>query len=303
MTRKHIVAWAKALAVVLVFSACDDGTGAGGPGTMTLLLTDAEGDFLQAWVEVERVELVGDGEGATLLRDTPFTTDLLTLSNDVATLVDEAVVPAGTYSQLRFVIPNACIEVEGENQTSMVYASEGFTECGEVDGPLQLPSFDQSGLKISLPGGAVTVEGDAKILLVDFDVSESFGQVAGNSGQWVMHPLIRAEDVSFAGSITVELTAAEDAGLEGVGGTLGDFQARLSSEAVPVAFEDPETDGTWTATFLLLLPGAYDVSVERKDGVTYDFTTDPASPQNVELGQGGSLTVPFVLTSATPPAS
>jgi hypothetical protein len=37
--------------------------------------------------------------------------------------------------------------------------------------------------------------------------------------------------------------------------------------------------------------------------VTYDFTTNPESPQNVELGQGGDVTVPFVLTSATPPAS
>lgn len=303
MSRKNIAAMATALALILPLFACDDGTGAGAPGTMSLLLTDEEGDFLQAVVEIERVELVGDGEGATVLRDTPFITDLLTLSNDVASLVDEAVVPAGTYSQLRFVIPNACIEVDGGVETSTIYASDGFTECGDVDGPLKMPSFGQSGLKINLPGGSVTVEGDSKVLLVDFDVSESFGQEAGNSGSWVMHPVIRAEDVSFAGTITVELTAAEDAGLDAVSGTLADFQARLSSEEVPVAFEDPDTDGTWTATFLLLLPGTYDVSVERKEGVTYDFTTSPESPQNVELGQGGDVTVPFVLTSATPPAS
>jgi hypothetical protein len=307
MTRKHIVAWAKALALVVVFSACSDRTGAGAPGKMSVLLTDAEGDFLQAWVEIGRVELVGDGDGeddgAAVLRETPFVTDLLTLSNDFATLVNGAVVPAGTYSQLRFVIPNACIEVEGPDESSMVYASEGFTRCGDVDGPLQLPSFEQSGLKVNLPGGAVTIDGDAQILLADFDVSQSFGQVAGSSGQWVMHPVIRAEDFSFAGTIAVELTAAEDAGLDGVGGSLADFQARLSSEETPVAFADPEADGIWTATFFLLLPGDYQVSVERKEGVTYDFTTNPESPQNVELGEGGDVTVPFVLTSATPPAS
>jgi hypothetical protein len=309
MTRKHIVAWAKALAVAVAFSACDDGTGAGAPGEMSVLLTDAEGDFLQAWVEIRRVELVGDGDGegegdgGTVLRDTPFTTNLLTLANDFATLVNGAVVPAGTYSQLRFLIPNACIEVEGPDQSSMVYASEGFTECGDADGPLQLPSFDQSGLKVNLPGGGVTIDGNAQILLADFDVSQSFGQVAGGSGQWVMHPVIRAEEFSVAGTVTVELTAAEDAGLDGVGGSLADFQARLSSEEVPVAFEDPDTDGVWTATFVLVLPGSYQVSVERKEGVSYDFTTNPESPQNVEMGEGGDVTVPFVLTSATPPAS
>ena len=40
-----------------------------------------------------------------------------------------------------------------------------------------------------------------------------------------MHPVIHAADISFSGSLTVELTAADDAGLDAVGGTLADFLA------------------------------------------------------------------------------
>ena len=47
-----------------------------------------------------------------------MTTDLLTLANDVATLVDGAVIPAGPYSQLRFVITGGYVDVAGA-----IYAS------------------------------------------------------------------------------------------------------------------------------------------------------------------------------------
>lgn len=59
-----------------------------------------------------------------------------------------------------------------------------------VDGVLQTPSFDQSGLKVNLPQGELELEGESTTWLVDFDVAESFGQEAGGSGQWVMNPVI-----------------------------------------------------------------------------------------------------------------
>lgn len=296
---------ALALALTLPFAACDDGTGASADGTMSLLLTDAPGDFLQAVVEIERIELIGSGGedgGAVVLfePDNPFVTDLLALSNDVATLVEDGVVPEGTYAQLRFVIPNACIEVEGENQTSTIYASSGFQECGAADGPLQMPSFEASGLKVNLPGGASRVEGDSKVILLDFNVAESFGQVAGNSGQWVLNPVIRADEVSFSGSLSVELVAAQDAGFDAVNGSLADFQARLEGETVPVAFTDDDQDGTWTATFDFLIPDTYQVTVELVDGVEYTFATDPESPQSVELGSGSDAVASFTVTSVEP---
>lgn len=302
-----------ALALSLPLAACGDSSGAGSPGTLSLNLTDAPGDFAEAWVQIDRIELVGQSDksegGEIILLDEPVVTDLLSLSNDVALLVDEAVVPAGRYSQLRMIIPEACIVVEGEDEMMQVYASStefaesDETECGPPDGDLQMPSYDTSGLKIDLPGGSVEVDGDSRILLLDFDVQESFGRMAGGSGRWVMDPTVRAEDVSFAGSITVELTEGEASGLEAAGGALSDFEASLDSEPMPVAFEDPDEDGVWTATFLFLMPDTYEVSVGTVEGVTYEFTLAPSSPQSVDLPSGGSDTVSFQVTSAAGPTS
>jgi hypothetical protein len=55
-----------------------------------------------------------------------------------------------------------------------------------------MPSFGTSGLKVKLPGDLLVVDDDDHVILVDFDAAQSFGQVAGNSGQWVMHPVITA---------------------------------------------------------------------------------------------------------------
>lgn len=291
-----------ALAATLPLAACGDGTNVGSAGTVSLMLTDAPGDFTQAVVTIERIEMVGDGEPLVLM-DEPFTTDLLTLSNDVASLVEDVTVPAGAYSQLRFIIPEACIGVEQDDASEHIYASSGFDACGAADGSLQLPSFDQSGLKISLPGGSIDVDGDAHILLLDFDVSESFGQQAGASGMWVMTPVIRAEDISLTGSIVVDLTAADTVDLTALSASLGDFQAVLSTEPdTPQPFLDLEEDGTFTVTFRYLLPGeSYDVTVELQDGTSFDFTLDPTSPQTVSVASGDDSTVAFEVTSASTP--
>ena len=109
-----------ALALMLPLAACDDSTGAEGPGTLSLLLTDAPGDFVSAIVTVDRVELVGDEEGVIVLRDEPFTEDLITLQNEAAEIVGPVTVPDGLYSQLRFIISGGCIVVEGESENMVL---------------------------------------------------------------------------------------------------------------------------------------------------------------------------------------
>lgn len=297
-----------ALAATLPFAACDDGTGFDDPASLSLLLTDAPGDFQTAVVQVERIELAGgDGEedGPVIVRDVPFETDLLTLANDVAEIVEDYPVPAGTYSQLRFIIPAACISVEGETEgETLVYASADFEsvdypECDTPDGSLQLPSFDQTGIKVNFPDGALTLEGE-RVILLDFDVSESFGQQAGGSGMWVMTPVINATDVSLSGSLTVALDAAAEVDFAAVNGSLDDFRLRLAQEAEPVAFSDPDDDGIWEATFLFLLPGEYDLTLELEDGVEYDFVADPTSPQALSVGDAEDVETGFTVTSVAP---
>jgi hypothetical protein len=288
------------LVVGLPLVACSDGTDAPSPGTMSLLLTDEEGDFTQARVTVERVELIGSGQPLELLT-TPFTTDLLTLSNDVATLVEETTIPGGIYTEVRFIIPGACIGVEQSDGSELVYASTDYDECGEPDGGLVLPSFAETGIKVIFPEGSIEVDGDSKIYMFDFDVSQSFGQQAGLSGDWVMTPVINATEVSLTGSIVVELTAADGVDLASLGSSLADFQARLDTEAVPQPFTDADEDETFTATFEYLVPGAtYELSIELQDGVSFEYELSPTSPQSVPLSNAEEATVPFEVTSASP---
>lgn len=297
MSRK--IVGALALALMLPLAACDDSTTVAQPGTMSLLLTDAPGDFGQAVVVIESIELIGEGE-PVMLREGADTTDLLTLSNDVEEMVAEATVPGGSYGQVRFIIPQACITVEQEDESYMVYSSdESFTECGARDGELQLPSFDETGIKVNLPAEATEVDGDQHIVVLDFSVEESFGQQAGASGMWVMNPVITSSTIDFTGSLTVNLTAPDSVDLDALGASLGDFQARMTGEAEPQAFTDTDEDGTFTAEFLILVPGDYEVSVELQDDApSIDFTLDPTSPQTIPVGSGEGASFDFEVTSA-----
>jgi hypothetical protein len=36
---------------------------------------------------------------------------------------------------------------------------------------------------------------------VDFDVQQSFGQVAGQSGQWVMHPVVTGGEIEATDAV------------------------------------------------------------------------------------------------------
>ena len=189
---------------LVALAACSD---ASGPDSarLSILLTDAPGDVLEAVVTIEQIYLQGGSadadeeapEGARLnLLAEPVTVDLLTLVDEWMTLIEGAEIPAGTYGQLRFVVSGAYLRVE-EAEGERIYATSsdyaGLPDDAEVGGDLIAPSFAHSGLKVSFPGG-VTVEGETA-LLVDFDVAESFGRQAGQSGKWVMHPMLKGSVV------------------------------------------------------------------------------------------------------------
>lgn len=295
-----------ALALVLPLAACEGDLTMAESGELSILLTDLPGDFHRAVVTIDGIYLQADedaeGEdGRVWLREDAVTTDLLTLANDAMELVESAVVPTGTYGQLRFVISGGFIEVEGEEGETFIYAtSEGYAEEHHPDGRsrdghLQMPSFAQSGLKVNLPGDALEVTGGQRVLLVDFNVAESFGQQAGASGMWVMHPVVHAVDFSLSSSVTVTLALDEGVELpEGV--SLGDFAALLDDGEGNVK-EDPfeESDGAWTASFSFLLPGeTWELSVAPPEGITVE--TDPALPLDLETVSGSDTGVTVVIT-------
>lgn len=282
--------------------------GCGGESKVTVKLTDAPGDYKRAVVTISEVELLGDGENnRVVLLDQAKTTDLITLANDTADLVKDAVVPAGTYHELRFVITGAFIEVDDGNGGTKIYASsptyEGLPEGAQVAGSLQMPSYGTSGLKVKI-AEPVTVEGEQKVILVDFDVAQSFGHTGGNgSDKWIMSPVIKAADIVFSGTVTVTLTKGEGVSLPTVEGqaiTLGNFQATLTNtggSTEQLAFTDANGDGVFEAQFVYLIPGDFSVGVVGPAGV--NFSTNPASPAPVSVGNGKQVGVAFTLTSAS----
>jgi hypothetical protein len=182
-----------AAALTLAPLACDDGEITlpdEGTARVSVLLTDAPGDVEALWVEITEIYLQGD-EGRVTLLDLP--TDLVEITSLVGTtqeLVDEAVIPAGTYGQLRLVVGDAVLETDdGE-----VYVKgEGVHPDGlEATGELVCPSCSQSGLKVILGGAEIDFEEGASNLVLDFDVARSIGRPAGNSGRWIMRPVIHS---------------------------------------------------------------------------------------------------------------
>lgn len=300
---KHTMgAAAMALLLTLGLTACDDGTDAEF-GTVSVLLTDQAGEqVVEAWVTITDIYLQSesgesDPEEARhyLLEDATETHELLGLANTAVGLVDEDTVPTGTYGQLRMVISGGCIVTSSGD----VYASSPtYDECGtEIDGELNMPSYNQSGLKVLLNGLQVT--GDRQVYMLDFNVQDSFGRAAGNSGMWVMDPVIHGGHIDFTAGVDVTLSAGEVTLPEGF--ELGQFSATLvptTGDNSTLDFTDPDDDGIFEASFLFLFPedGPWDVELNSPEGLT--VTVDPASPVTVSPATGETAEVNWTLQTA-----
>jgi hypothetical protein len=295
------------LALLVAFAGCDStNTGASDDtGTLRVLLTDAPGDFLAAVVTIEQVYLQaeeGDDDpedGRTILSDDQVTVDLLTLQNEVLAIVENEEVPAGTYHQLRLVISGGFIEVEDEDGGSTIYASSdeyAATQGVEADGRLQMPSYAQSGLKIVLPDDLAEIADEEQIVLIDFNVAESFGQQAGQSGMWVMRPVVRATDLAFTGTAAITLALDEGVALPD-DLILADFSAALdkNGEIIEVPFADEDEDSLYSVEFRYLAPGTYPIDLVAPEGVTVE--TDVELSLDLLIESGGTTDADIVITS------
>lgn len=298
------------LALAGTIAACDSDAG-GLPDTakLTIMLTDAPGDFSAAVVTISSIYLQGDAtddnpNGRVILSNEVITTDLLTLANDVETLVDDATVSAGTYGQLRFVIDGAYIEVETAQGTE-IYATPGYTAPGPVTGELKCPSCGSSGIKVHFPGG-LTLDSD-ETLLVDFDVSETFGHEAGNSGKWIMHPSLKGAPIQAAATVNASINLGAGVVLPILNTnvvTLADFSiemrganAEAGAPGESVTLTDANTDGTFEANFGNVVAGSYILTLKGPAGLS--FGTNPAIPFAVTVQAGGTTNASFTLVSAT----
>ncbi len=278
------------------------GTGSG----FTLLLTDAPGDFKAAVVTISKITLQGTGGSVTLL-DHPITVDLLQLQNEVATIVRGLNIPAGSFSEMRLILSGGFIEVETSHGNE-VFATPGFPlPTGlTATGVLMMPSMGQSGLKIDLPGGKLDVGPGETIVMIDFNAHDSFGHEAGNSGRWIMHPVIKATNVTFGGNVEAQLQLGQGVTLPVLNGdtlTLADFAAVLTPAGGGAADTLPLTlvNGVFQALFKGLVPGSYLLSFVSPAGLLDSFS--PTLPIPVTVVQKMTTTQLVTLTSAALPGT
>ncbi|HEX8690965.1 MAG TPA: DUF4382 domain-containing protein [Longimicrobium sp.] len=290
----------------LAIAACDGGGTGSDSARVTIRLHDAPGDLAQAWVKIDRIYFQGTSDADSLsgrfdLMSTPTGwIDLMTLSGgSFATLVNGVPVPAGSYSQLRFVVCDAYVVTDA----GQVFATSGADLPAGVTatGTLQLPSTCSSGFKVKLPDGGITLENASTILSVDFDVSQSFGHQAGNSGRWVMHPVLSATEIGFSGGIGGTVAVAQGVALPTCGGA-----AVNVTQFVPQA-----TAGTTTVSAVVNPAGAYSLAVAPgtytmgyapeitfTNGDSLTFVA-AATPPSVTVASGGAVTSNYSITAAT----
>lgn len=290
------IAGLMACASLAAAAACgsDGGSGPNGSNRVTLLLTDAPGDVQEAVVTIDQIYLQGGPGGRTVLLDTSATVALTDLANQTVELLKNVEIPEGTYNELRFVISGGYVKVE-EQGGSKIYASsptyDGLPAGSQVGGTLQMPSLGSSGLKVDFTE-PLTFTGGEKVMLVDFNIGQSFGKAAGNSGLWVMHPVIKGATLTASGGIKVILQ--KDPALTLPSGiTLTSFSADLDGTAVPFA----DSSGTIVAISQYVLPGDHTLSIRAPAGFT--ATTDPATPMTVTVTSGNTLVQTLTLKTVT----
>src|SRR5688500_16390839 len=159
------------IALASLLGACSDSPTEGNPSgqpRVTVRLTDAAGDIKAAVVTISEVNLQGDN-GKVVLSDDVVTTDLIDLANSTSILVDAEPVPAGTYTELRFVITGGYIEVENADGSTSIYASsptyERLPAGAVVTGDLQMPSLGSSGLMARFQSNVRVIVEDQEFLI------------------------------------------------------------------------------------------------------------------------------------------
>ncbi len=118
--RNRLAFFGLALVLGAALTACssDNSTQASGTGRVSIALTDAPADsIVAAVVTITDIYLQPGADSLAtanrvyLRQNVSTTVNLLQLRDSLASLTQSSVVPAGTYSQLRFVISGGYIQV------------------------------------------------------------------------------------------------------------------------------------------------------------------------------------------------
>ncbi len=157
------------------------------PSRMNIYLTDGPGNYKAVWIDIQKVMIKASTDSSDqgwtavpLLR--PGLYNLLDLRNGRDTILGGVSIPAGRVSQIRLVL----------GDSNSVVLNDGTVV------PLKTPSAQQSGLKLNVDANLTA--GIPYALVLDFDAARSIVK-AGNSGQYILKPVIRTFAKAAGGAI------------------------------------------------------------------------------------------------------
>lgn len=265
-TKNPFAAWSSRTAAAALVSAglavgCGGGgAGDAGTGTVRFQLTDAPAcGYDQVNVTVEKVRVhrdanagPGDSGWSELVLMPARRIDLLNLTNGVLTELGTLPLPAGNYTQVRLVL--------ARNGPSDPLANS-VQPTGAAEQALTTPSAQQSGSKIQ--ANFNVARDQVADLLLDFDACKSL-VVAGNSGQILLKPVLRATPMFAAAGNAIQ--GYVDASL--VGATVSAQQAGVVRRATT-----PDATGRFVLPSLAV--GSYDVVLGAQGRVTSVVTGVP----------------------------
>jgi len=183
--------------IAIIFGSCEKDSTSSKPKTtgnskLTIYLTDAPSiaQFDSINIKFSHVSAHFDSEWITV-QDTPITVNMLDLINGNVIVFGSNDVPAGKYTQIRIIIDDAWVVVDG------------------IRKPLDVPSGAQTGLKL---GPEFTVaEGITYELVVDFDVNRSIVVTGPPSNPgYKLKPHLRVIPMAISGSISGNVVNHDD---------------------------------------------------------------------------------------------
>ena len=153
----------------------DGSQGNGRKGRLRLLLTDAPLQAQEVWVTLSQIDMHTTTEGWISFAPGETTLDLLKLQGGQQALLEEALLPAGKYTQIRLLVADSwLIDLQGQR-------------C-----EVKVPS-DKVKLQVQFDLEADTTTR----LLLDFDAERSLKITQkGNKKECVMRPVIHAVSVT-----------------------------------------------------------------------------------------------------------
>ena len=189
------------LTLMTLISGCGGGgsgtsTASTPTGTLSLSITDTPPQLGQnvtgVNIAVIGIEYNYEGNWTTAEDFVPQTFNLLDLRNGKSLHLGDMILPAGHYSEIRFILaaPTKESEVKSNPDCNITFSDKPTQ-------PLFVPSGGQSGYKGK---GAFDITADAKIeVTADFDVHKSI--VVKGNGDYSLKPVIRLVVTELSGMI------------------------------------------------------------------------------------------------------